>query len=311
MRAPIALIIFNRPENTQRVFEAIRQAKPSKLLVIADGPRATRLDDREKCAATRAVIDQVDWDCQVLRNFATDNLGCGERVTSGISWVFEQVEEAIILEDDCLPDPSFFPFCDELLERYRQDERIAHISGNNFWSHKYPLEESYLFSHYTLSWGWATWRRAWQHHDLHLKRWPEIQEKNLLQDILHDPHAVSNWTSILQNLLDRDVDTWDYQWTLACWLQNGLSILPNVNLVSNIGFGADATHTFSADNFGKDCASFSIPSMTMHFPLKHPELVVRHAAIDRFIQDNLYDYRPSLPKRLQQKVSRLLKQRVA
>ncbi len=307
MKSPVVLIIFNRPEHTARVFEVIRQAQPPQLFVIADGPRPDRPGEREKCAATRAIIDRVDWDCDVRRDFSDTNLSCGVRVATGISGVFEQVESAIILEDDCIPDPTFFTFCDAMLDRYRDDERIMHVSGNNFWSDAYAdFEDSYLFSRYPLSWGWATWRRAWQYHDFDLKQWPEIKQKNLLNDMLGDRAAVTNWTKILQNHVDTQLDTWDYQWNLTCWMQHGLSVLPNVNLVSNIGFGTESTHTFSSDSAAADASSFSVPTTAMQFPLRHPRMMVRHAAIDRFIQDRLYDYHPTLKKRIKKKIYRLL-----
>jgi hypothetical protein len=160
VNTPIAFFIFNRPDTTARVFEAIRQAQPSKLLVVADGPRSTRPGEAEKCAATRAIIDQVDWECEVLTNYSDVNLGCRHRVSSGLDWVFEQVEEAIILEDDCLPHPTFFRFCEELLEWYRHDHRIVAISGDNFQNGHQSGEFSYYFSRYVHIWGWATWRRG-------------------------------------------------------------------------------------------------------------------------------------------------------
>jgi hypothetical protein len=307
MQSPVVLIIFNRPDHTERVFEAIRQAKPPQLFVIADGPRPDRPGERERCAATRAIIDRVDWDCEVRKDFSDTNLSCGIRVATGISWVFEQVESAIILEDDCIPHPSFFDFCDAMLDRYRDDERIMHVSGNNFWSDEYDdREDSYLFSRYPLSWGWATWRRAWKYHDFDLKQWPEIKQKNLLNDMLGDQAAVKSWTKTLQNHVDTGLDTWDYQWNLTCWAQNGLSVLPHVNLVSNIGFGEDSTHTVSSDSASAAPSSFSVPTAAMHFPLKHPRMMVRNAEIDRFIQDRLYDYHPTLLKRVKKKLYRLL-----
>jgi hypothetical protein len=314
MKTPIALIIFNRPDHTESVFEAIRQAQPPKLLVIADGPRPDRPDDIEQCAATRAIIDRVDWDCEVLKNFSDVNLGCGIRPATGISWVFDHVEEAIILEDDCIPHPSFFSYCDELLERYRHDERVMHISGNNFWSNKHQLEDSYTFSRYTLSWGWATWRRAWMHYDRDMKHWPEIKQKNLLKRILNDQDAAHNWTKIFQNVVDVNSDVWDYQWTLTCWLQSGLAIIPNVNLVSNVGFGANATHTFSDDSACEDCPSFSVPASAIGIPLTHPSFVLRNVIVDEFLQENLYEYYPPFLKRIRlkrikQKIYRLLKKR--
>jgi hypothetical protein len=314
MKTPVALIIFNRPEHTERVFEVIRQAQPPKLLVIADGARADRPGEVEKCAAARAIIDRVDWDCEVLKNFSEVNLGCAIRPATGISWVFEQVEEAIILEDDCIPDRSFFGFCDELLERYRHDSRVMHISGNNFWSHTNQFDHSYAFSRYTLSWGWATWRRAWEKYDLQMKQWPQVKQQNLLRNVLIDQEVANSWMKIFQNVIDENSDVWDYQWTLTCWLQSGLAILPNVNLVSNVGFGVDATHTFSADTNCDELPSFSVPASAIPLPLTHPDFVLRDVALDEFIQEKLYDYYPTLRKRLKlkrikRKIGRILQRR--
>lgn len=303
MRTPIAFIIFNRPGNAEKVFETIRQAKPSKLFVIADGPRPDHPDDLEKCAATRAIIDRVDWDCEVFKNFADKNLGCGVRPATGINWVFENVEEAIILEDDCIPHPTFFSFCEELLEKYRFDQRVMHISGNNYWSEKYRRDHSYVFSRYILSWGWATWKRAWQHYDFDMRSWSEIKQKNILKDLLVDQHVVNNWSRTFQRIIDTNLDCWDYQWTLTCWLQSGFAVLPHVNLVSNIGFGADATHTNSA----ADCPQMNVPTEAVNFPLKHPKLIICDAQIDQFIQANVFDYHPKLLKRVKRKLHRMLK----
>ena len=274
-------------------------------MVIADGPRSNRPDDIQKCAATRAIIDRVDWDCEVLKNYAVDNLGCGMRVFTGISWAFEIVEEAIVIEDDCLPDPTFFRFCEELLDRYRDDDRVMHIAGNNLCAEKYQHDDSYFFSRYCQMWGWATWRRAWQYYDFEMKLWPRIKQQNLLQDVLVDRHTTKTWTRILQNVADGKVDTWDFQWMLACWFQNGLAILPNVNLVSNIGFGADATHTFSSNSTAVDGSQCSVAAKEMAFPLKYSGLMIQDAPFDRFMQDALYDYFPKLPKRIQLKINQI------
>nr|MBA3765731.1 glycosyltransferase family 2 protein [Acidobacteriota bacterium] len=176
MNVPVALIIFNRADTTARVLAEIAKARPSKLLVIADGPRADHPDDAEKCLAARAAIDRVNWDCEVLTNYSEVNLGCGARPSSGLDWVFENVAEAIILEDDCLPHPTFFPFCAELLERHRDDERVMMISGDNFQFGRKRTQYSYYFSRYTHTWGWATWRRAWRYFDREIKLWPALRE---------------------------------------------------------------------------------------------------------------------------------------
>ncbi len=285
LQTPVVLIIFNRPKNTQKVWEIIRQVKPAKLLVIADGSRADRADDIEKCAATRAVIDLVDWDCEVLKNYSDVNLGCGLRISSGLDWVFEQVESAIILEDDCLPHPDFFSFCQELLTKYRDDLRIMHISGN-YLLHKYnksPPKYSYYFSRYPLIWGWATWRRAWQHYDFSMSCLPEILDDGWFDSFLNRREKYV-WTRNFVGCYQQAY-TWDYQWFFSCWIQSGLAIMPNVNLVSNIGFAADATHT-------QDLKSpwANLPSEAMSFPLEHPPFTIRDAEADRYLQNNLFDF---------------------
>ncbi len=183
IKTPVVVIIFKRTDTTEKVFEAIRLAKPPKLFVIADGPRADHPGEAEKCEAARAIIERVDWECEVLKNYSDTNLGCAKRVSSGLDWVFSNVEEAIILEDDCVPHLTFFPFCEELLEKYRYDTRIASISGQNVQFGRERTNYSYYFSRYNHCWGWATWRRAWQHFDFDMKLWPEIKKGHLLDDI--------------------------------------------------------------------------------------------------------------------------------
>lgn len=287
MNTPIALIFFNRVDTTERVFEAIRQARPPKLLAIADGPRPGNIDDIQKCADTRAIIDRVDWDCEVITNYSDINLGCKYRPASGIDWVFEQVEEAIILEDDCLPDPTFFTFCEELLEKYRFDTRIMAIAGSNFQFGQRRTNESYYFSRYPHCWGWASWRRAWQYFDIDLKLWPTVRDGNWLQDILREEAEVRAWEKTFQGVYERTTDTaWDYQWTFACWINSGLAILPNVNLIQNIGFGAGATHTTDTEN--NKVAKMTAQSLSL--PLQHPQFVVRDAAADRNTYHHIFDF---------------------
>lgn len=296
---PIVLIIFNRPTVTQLVLNEIRKIKPVKLLVIADGPRPGWEGDGEKCAAARRIIEQVDWECQVLKNYADVNLGCKKRVASGLDWVFGMVEEAIILEDDCLPHPAFFPFCQQLLARYRDDQRIMTISGNNFQYGQKRTSHSYYFSRYAHVWGWATWRRAWQTYDVDMNLWSEVRAGQWLFDILGSKRvdvqggqcrfdvmgsmkAIEYWYKIFDATYGGRIDTWDYQLLFASWLQNGLHILPNVNLVSNIGFGTDATHTKTVSR----CANMSVEEVK--FPLQHPPFIIRDAAADDYTQSTHY-----------------------
>jgi hypothetical protein len=301
MKTPVVLIIFNRPAQTEKVFEAIRQAKPPKLLVIADGPRPNRPDDAKKCAAAREIIDRVDWDCEVLKNYSDSNLGCDPRIASGLNWVFETVEEAIILEDDCVPHPTFFPYCEELLERYRYDERVMNVSGQNVLFGRGSADYSYYFSCYTLCWGWATWRRAWQYFDVDVKLWPEIRDKNLIQNILVDPYAVKVWSRTVQLLYDGYLTGWDFKWMFACWIQNGLCAISNVNLVTNIGHDSEATHTSDANS-----PYNNMPVEPITFPLNHPSFIVRNLEADKFTQRTLFDYDPNLAKRVQRKLKKIL-----
>jgi hypothetical protein len=302
LKTPVAFFIFRRPHTTKQVFEVIRQAKPSKLFVIADGPHIERVSEVEKCEATRAIIERVDWNCEVIKNYSDTNLGCVERVFSGIDWVFSNVEEAIILEDDCLPHPTFFRFCEELLEKYRYDTRIASISGQNVQFGRKRDNYSYYFSRFNCCWGWASWRRAWQHYDLYIKHWKEIQSKGFLTDILMNPLAVKIWSDILQSVYENPLSIgWDYQWTFTGFVQNSLGIVSNVNLISNIGIGSDSTNFTSA----KQVPYVSLPTEEIEFPLKHPPFVIRDDKADKFTQSVLYN--PSLLQLLKNDIKKMLK----
>lgn len=270
---PVVFIVFNRPETTQQVIDAIRLAQPSKLFIIADGPREDNREDIEKVTLVRSIIDQVNWPCDVSANYAEVNLGCKKRVSSGLNWVFAQVERAIILEDDCLPHPSFFRFCEEMLAKYSKDEKIMHISGDNFQFGRRYGGGSYYFSRYAHVWGWATWKRAWQNYDVDLKRWLFSDKKKILRDFSSFRERYF-WRKTLDNVMAGKIDTWDFQWAFTCMERGALAIIPNVNLVSNIGFGADATHTENVSRFSK------IPTEPMEFPLVHPESIARNRIAD-------------------------------
>jgi hypothetical protein len=298
MNTAVALIIFNRPDTTEQVFAEVARARPPKLLVVADGPRTERPGEAEKCAQTRAVIERVDWDCEVLTNYSEVNLGCQLRPASGLDWVFQEVEEAIILEDDCLPDPSFFRYCEELLERYRTDERVTMISGDNWQFGRKRTSYSYYFSRYTHTWGWASWRRAWRHFDLEMKLWATLRETSWLSDIFADEAQVAYFRSCFDAAHTRQLKTvWDYQWFFASLTQNGLAILPNTNLISNIGFGDDATHT-------KDLSAMArVPVREMVFPLEHPPFVWWQREADRFTFREIFS---PAPPGLHQRIRRRL-----
>ena len=273
MKTPVAFFIFNRPDVTRRVFDCIAAARPERLLVVGDGPRPTHPDDEGRVLATRAVIAGVDWPCEVVADFAAANMGCRRRISSGLSWVFSQVEEAVILEDDCLPDPSFFPYCEELLERYRDVPRVMHIAGANLMKRPLRVRESYVFSRYAYIWGWATWRRAWARYDAPMAGLDEGGDGEVLRNVLTSEEEREYWRQHLRLAKTGVIDTWDYAWLYSCWKADGLAIVPGVNLVTNIGFGATSTHTPDLAN-----RLARLPVQAMELPLRHP---VRVAIDDR------------------------------
>lgn len=277
LTTPVAFVIFNRPDTTERVFAEIARARPPKLLVVGDGPRANRPGEAEKVAAARAIIKRVDWDCEVLTNFSEVNLGCKRRVSSGIDWVFEQVEEAIILEDDCLPHPTFFQFCEELLERYRHDQRIGLISGVNFQFGNRRNDDSYYFSKYVHIWGWASWRDRWAgSYDVTMARWPRIRDEAWLTDMVGNTREAAFWQKIFERVHRGEIDTWDYQWVFSNWVEGRMSILPSVNMISNIGFDENATHTTGDSDLA------NLARSPIEFPLIHPQGIFKNIQADRF-----------------------------
>jgi hypothetical protein len=304
LATPVAFIIFNRPDTTERVFVEIAKARPPKLLVVGDGPRAERQGEAEKVAATRAIIQRVDWDCEVITNFSDVNLGCKRRVSSGIDWVFEQVEDAIILEDDCLPDPSFFRYCQEMLERYRHNQRIGMISGDNFQFGRRNGDESYYFSKYFHIWGWATWRDRWvDSYDVTIEKWPTIRDEGRLVDMVGDAREARYWGEIFERVYLAKIDTWDYQWVFANWVNGRLSIVPAVNLISNIGFGQNATHTKGASELE------NLPTTPIKFPLSHPIGVFKSLQADRFSENMCFSV--PLWKRIRNKIVGLIRSKYA
>lgn len=285
LATPVALIIFNRPAHTKKVFEAIKKARPKKLLIVSDGARLDVKGEADLVSECREIVSQVDWPCEVLREFADQNLGCRTRVSSGLDWVFSQVSEAIILEDDCLPTSSFFTFMSELLHRYRDDPRVGSISGFN------PIPgtinedgRSYLFSAYPSVWGWATWRRVWQDYDVDIADWPRLAGDGVLEKSLLSKDAVAFWRRSLTNAHKKKVDTWDYQLSLLHWKNSLLSIAPSVNLVTNTGFGQGATHTLNSSD-----ALADFPASDMAFPLVHPIEVERASRRDVILERVLFE----------------------
>ena len=280
MNTPLLLIAWRRPHTLRQVIDAIRPVAPTRLFIACDGPNPERPGEAEKVVATRAVIErEIDWPCQIERLYSDTNQGCRLGVSRAITWFFDQVEEGIILEDDCVPHHDFFHYCTNLLERYRHDTRVWCISGNNFQNGQWRGDGSYYFSHYNHCWGWASWRRCWQHYDADLCQWPALRDSGLLGSIFEDPLERNYWSGIWQRLLDTgEPDTWDYQWTFTCLADGGLTALPNLNLVSNVGFGEDAAHTTGVAEPTVADQGFG--------ELTHPRFVLRDVAADRYSFDH-------------------------
>jgi hypothetical protein len=274
LETPVAFVLFRRPERTRRVFDVIRRARPKRLFLIADGPR----DEQEaaECEAARAVVADVDWSCEVTRDFATANIGLKHRLPSGVDRVFDRVDRAIVLEDDCLPHGSFFRFCDELLHRYSDEDRVMHVAGSQLLRDPPRPPAGYHFSRYAHIWGWATWRRAWRHFDLALREWHEL-DRDGRERRLRAMFAEESERRYWRYVWDRsgEIENWDAQWSYALLARGGLAANPNRNLVSNIGFGSDATNAIE-DPHGIAAR----PLEAIEFPLDHPVAVEADAAAD-------------------------------
>lgn len=279
---PILFLIFNRPESTTKVFERIRDIKPKKLFVAADGPRPFVIGDSENCNLTRSIIGKVDWQCELKTLFRDENLGCGKAVSSAITWFFSYVEEGIILEDDCFPSTSFFKFCSEMLERFRNDSRIMMISGSNFNLKWKDEKQSYHFSYLGGIWGWASWRRAWKYYDFEMKELSNSETRLKIQNNLNKT-AFKYRMDIFEKVKNKQIDTWDYQWSYCRLLMSGLSVVPSVNLISNIGFDSAATHTISKNNPFLELKLFDL-----QFPLKHNNLVKCDFKYDKVFAKMMY-----------------------
>ena len=273
MKSAVTLIFFNRPDTLQKVFEKVREARPPKLFLVQDGAREGNVSDAERILQCRRIVENIDWECEVHKDYSERNLGCGIRPQSGITWVLSQVDSTIILEDDCVPDLSFFAYCDELLERYAHDERICYISGLNHFEEWDFGGSSYGFTKGGAIWGWATWRRAWMRYDYEINK---IQDKYIQKQIMHavsgEVSRVSSWIETNKKVTeDVRLSYWDVQWGFTKYAQNQLVIVPKNNLINNIGVGMDSTHAHFVESIHKKYSDFNnMPVCALDFPLVHP-----------------------------------------
>lgn len=299
MNTAVLFLTFNRHDTTERVFAEIAKVQPPRLYITSDGPRESVSGEAEKVASVRNyLLSNITWDCEVKTLFREKNLGCKYAVSGAINWFFEHEEMGIILEDDCLPDQSFFPYCEELLEKYKDDKRIWHISGDNFQNGFKRGDGDYYFSKYNHIWGWATWRDRWAEYDVEMT----TLEYNIqtIKDIAYNNNEFKYWMKSFTAVQKAKINTWDYPYTFSMWLNNGLAVLPNVNLISNIGFGEDSTHTADSNN-----PYANIPTQIVRTPLNHPTTI----KIDKEADYKTYSehYRPlNILKRITLKLKSII-----
>ena len=283
-QTPILFLIFNRPDTTKLVFESIKRIKPAKLYIAADGARKHKVGEDLLCKETRSIIDLIDWECEIKTLFRNENLGCKIAVSSAIDWFFENEEQGIILEDDCLPNESFYIYCETLLNYYASNERIMHISGNNFQDGNVRGNGSYYFSNYNHIWGWATWKRAWKAYTVDLSFLTETETETLIEKQFDTKKERLFWNNIFKKVINKTIGTWDYQWTYAVWKNNGLSILPNKNMIANIGFNNNGTHTSGVDILGlSNMKTFSISKII------HPTEIEINKKADKYGLDHYFN----------------------
>lgn len=308
MKQPVLFIVFNRLETAKQVFTSIKKYQPERLYISADGPRKDKVGENEKCETVREwVTSNIDWDCEVNTLFHEENLGCGLAPSTAISWFFDKEAEGIILEDDCVPNQDFFMFCEQLLDYYREDRRISIISGCNFDAEKEHSvqKESYFYSVFPYTWGWATWKRNWEDYDYTLSEWKKTNQNRFLSYIFKEKKYKQAWEKIFDDLYgDKPKDIWDYQFFFRCFKRKQLSIVPSKNLVTNIGDGILATHTGVEDN-----PLMNIKTEKMDFPLIHPVLLERNDRYDEFLQKLNYGEieQVSIIKRTKRRIKRFLR----
>ena len=275
-KSAVLFLLFNRPGTTQQVFDQIKLAQPKRLYVAADGPRSGNAADVELCKQTRNIIKGVDWECEVKTLFREKNGGCKEAVSAAVNWFFEQEEEGIVLEDDCLPANSFFRYCDTLLEKYRYDSRIRHITGCNLQQGNKWGDCTYYFSNISHVWGWAGWRRVWKDYDKNLSRYDKDEAKRHLSDIFPNPIIADCWAKFFADQKDGKINSWAFPLTFINFFNNGLCAIPNENLISNLGFHEGATHTIN-----KDSLNANIPLSEIG-EIKHPMFIIPEKRADEF-----------------------------
>jgi hypothetical protein len=280
---PVLIIVFNRPEQTKRIFEILRIVKPKRLYIAADAPRENRKGEVQRCDETLAVFEHVDWECKVYRKVNPINLGSHTSIPQAIDWFFDNEEMGIVLEDDCVPSISFFKYCDELLEKYRYDERVMWINGSNIGYSDNSSDSDYYFSAYAISWGWASWRRAWSlFDDKYRNNLSDGVSRDVLLRYVGNSYKLQIYWRLIYTYAYA-IKNWDYRWQYTMWANGGLSCTPAVNLISNIGYGIDAVHGGRAGD-----ARGNISVKEISGVIRSPEKYVPYFALDEYLCSVLY-----------------------
>lgn len=288
LKTAVLFLIFKRLDTTKKVFEEIKKAKPPRLYVAGDGPRENIKDEEEKVKMVRDyVLNNIDWKCEVKTLFRDKNLGCGKAISEAITWFFQNEEQGIILEDDCIPSQSFFWFCEELLEKYKNEKRIGMISGDNFQDGVKRGDADYYFSIYNHIWGWASWQDRWGKYDFELKTFNNVE---FIKEVFKTKKEIKYWIYIFKKMKNREINSWAYQWTLVNFKNKWLTIIPNVNLISNIGFSEDATHTIGKSELE------NIPREELIIK-KHPVEIKQDIEADRYVSKKVFNIK-SFPERV-------------
>ena len=282
MNTPVLLIHFNRPESTRRQLEALRPVAPQRVWVLCDGPRAGRAGEVEQVAAVRRQLDHLPWRCEVKRLYRDEHLGCFRSISDGITWFLEECGAGIIVEDDVIPDPSFFSFCEEMLLKYADAADVFAISGHHRRPKPLDLNEDYGFSNYFECWGWATWQRAWNHFDPTLSAWRERETwDSICKRVFRNYRARAYWTWIFRQVDQQRRDSWAYRFLLTIWKQHGCVIIPKINLTENIGFTAEGTQT-------AHFSGLEVSASEQSFPLNHPRVIAINPKIDKWFEDGIH-----------------------
>lgn len=283
---PMLFIVFNRLDTTKQVFEKIKDIKPTRLYIASDGPRKSKQGENETVDSVRNfILNSIDWVCDTRTLFRENNLGCNKAVSSAIDWFFEEEDFGIILEDDCVPSKSFYPFCKELLEKYKNDKRISGITGTNFNKSFVPKQNvSYHYSEILYMWGWATWKDRWIENKDFIGNYKELMNYPLKDNIISNRKANIMWIEESSNAISGKIDTWDYQWLFSNICNHKLTIVPAKNLIHNIGFSEEATHT-------KHMREDLVPPLeNIDLPLEHPKFMIRNSEYDDYFYTHIYGW---------------------